>query len=95
MLLWVDPERLHEIGAQLIDATAVAEEIGANGEGLKAHVADCGNDDVRGAACRFLDEWAYGARCLESDGRTLADLLVGAEEAYVEIDDAVLEEWLE
>jgi hypothetical protein len=92
VLLRVDPRVLRAIGSELRDATAVASEVADRGRGLLGEVADCGHDGVGSASTRFLDRWAYGARCMAGDAGALAAILLEAEEAYLDVDAAVLEE---
>jgi hypothetical protein len=94
VLLRVDPRTLRAIGNELGEATVVAGEVAESGARLLCDVVDCGHSGMRSAAARFVDRWAYGARCMADDAGTLASLLLDAEEAYIEIDEAVLEEWL-
>jgi hypothetical protein len=91
----VDVEAFRRVGAQLLSATDVLRDIETDRDSLKADVSDSGHRDVERAASRLIDEWAFAAGYLADDAATLARLLVNAEAAYVEIDDAILRAWLE
>jgi hypothetical protein len=91
----VDVEAFRRVGAQLLGATDVLRDIETDRDSLKSDVSDSGHDGVRRAACRLIDAWAFAAGYLADDAETLSTLLVNAEAAYVEIDDAILRAWLE
>jgi hypothetical protein len=95
VLLRVDPATLRALSRRLGEATVVARDVHESRGGLAALLADPGSDDVARATGRFLDEWAFGARCFEASAATLARLLERAGEVYIDVDELVLGGWVE
>jgi hypothetical protein len=87
MRLQVDPERLAETAAPLRRAVEVAREVDAAREGLKAHVARAGSDQVRRAAEDFLDAWSRRLGGVADRGEALVRMLEWAASSYGEVEE--------
>jgi len=87
MRLQVDPERLAESAAPLRHAVEVAREVDAAREGLKAHVARAGSDQVRRAAEDFLDAWSHRLGGVADRGQALVRMLEWAASSYGEVEE--------
>lgn len=87
--LEVDPALLAGTGARLRDAVAVATEV-AHGNGALAALADdSGNGDLTGAVHEFMSRWRHGLGCLVEDAETLAQMLAGAGQVYLEVETSI------
>jgi hypothetical protein len=89
MRLQVDPERLAETAAPIRRAVDAAREVAAAREGLKAHVARAGSDQVRRAAEDFLDAWSHGLGGVADRGEALVRMLELAASSYGEVEERV------
>jgi hypothetical protein len=89
MWVRVEPATLRALARRLGEATLVARDVRDQSSGLHHLLDDAGSDELAGAARRFIEEWAYGAGCLEADAGVLGRMLDQAGEVYVQLDGAV------
>jgi Excreted virulence factor EspC, type VII ESX diderm len=89
MRLQVDPARLAETAAPLRLAADVAREVETACEGLKAHVARAGSEQVRLATEDFLDAWSRGLAGVADRGGALARMLEVAASSYDDVEQRV------
>ena len=89
MRLRVDPARLAETAAPLRLAADVAREVEAARDGLQAHVAHAGSEQVRRATEDFLDAWSRGLGGVAARGEALARMLDLAAVSYGDVEERV------